>query len=85
MSAGPVRSSGGGDRIGNPYVAIGVHVDAVWPDEPVAAETRDDITVHVEFQYGIELRVEALVAKAFRSVGVTTDDCPQVFAVRVHF
>jgi hypothetical protein len=75
---------GGGDCIGHPHVAVGVHIDAMRPYKHAAAKAFDDIAVQVEFDDRVQIRIETLVAETLRCTGVTSDHCPDVFAIRVH-
>ena len=81
-AAAPARSvrAFGACGIRHPHVAVAIDVEAVRPDEQAAAEARHLITVRVELEDGVEVRVEAFVRELI-AAGVAAEYCPDVLAV----
>ena len=78
----PPRRVARGHPIRHPHVSVGIHIDAVGPNEHPAAEALDGITLGVELDDRVQIRIEALVAEA---VGprITSHHGPDVLAVGV--
>jgi hypothetical protein len=74
----------GGNRIGHPHVSGRIDVNAMWPDEPSAAEAIRDIAAQVELDDRVQIRIQAFVTKALGRAGIASDDSPEMFAVGVH-
>ena len=83
MSPVSLWSAGRGDRIRDPHVSFGIDIDSVRPNEHSATEARYDVAVQVEFQNRVQVRIETLVAETLTLSGITPNDCPEVFAVRI--
>ena len=83
MSALSLRHTCWARRIGHPYVAVGVHIDAVRPNEHAAAEALDRLAgLQTEFHHHVQIRVKTLIAEPLWT-GVAANDRPNVLAVGV--
>ena len=84
MTARPLGRAAFGHGVGHPDVAVIVDVDAMRPNEEATTETLDDLPVLIEFDHRVEIGIETFVAEPIGSGGVTSDDGPDMFAVRIN-